>query len=70
MRIIRHSPFGPPAIAVAKFLRTEGITPDDTTISLLAEIDRRWPGLSAHDLHGAVVLAQAFALTEQVKGTA
>ena len=67
-RIIRHSPFGPRAIEVAHFLRAIGATPVDETIALLAEIDRRWPQLSFHDLHGAAVLAAALAL--ETKGSA
>jgi len=67
-RVIRHAPFGPRAIEVAHFLCGEGIAPTDDTISLLGEIDRRFPGRSAHDLHGAAVLAQALAL--QIKGNA
>jgi hypothetical protein len=61
-RIIRHRPFGPSAIAVAEFIRGVGATPNDQTIDLLAEIDRRWPELSFHDLHGAAVLAVALSL--------
>ena len=65
---IKHRPFGPRAIEVAHFLRAVGATPVDETIALLAEIDRRWPQLSFHDLHGAAVLAAALAL--EPEGTA
>jgi hypothetical protein len=64
---IKHHTFGPRAIEVAHFLRAVGATPVDETITLLAEIDRRWPQLSFHDLHGAAVLAAALA---QPEGTA
>jgi hypothetical protein len=65
---IKHRPFGRRAIEVAHFLRAVGATPVDETIALLAEIDRRWPQLSFHDLHGAAVLAAALAL--EPEGTA
>jgi hypothetical protein len=57
-----HYTFGPAAIAVAKSIRAAGAIPNGESIALLAEIDRRFPTLSAHDLHGAAVLAQALAL--------
>jgi hypothetical protein len=65
---IHHHRFGPRAIEVAQFIRSVGATPRDDAIALIAEIDRRWPELSLHDLHGALVLAAALAL--EVRGHA
>ena len=65
VRIHRCGPYGPRVIAVAKFLAAE-IRGD--LIPLLLEVDRRWPGLTARDLIGALVLAEALAL--ETKGTA
>lgn len=59
---IPHYRFGPRAIEVARFIRGVGATPTDRSIALLAEIDKRWPDLSLHDLHGAAVLAAVLAL--------
>jgi hypothetical protein len=65
---IQHHRFGARVIEVAEFIRSVGATPRDDAIALIAEIDRRWPDLSIHDLHGAVVLAAALAL--EVRGHA
>jgi hypothetical protein len=60
--VVRHRPFGPPAIAVAKFLVAEGLPPSDSIIAALHEIHRRHPALSFRDFMGAAVLAQALSL--------
>jgi hypothetical protein len=62
---VRHHVFGPPVIDVARFLATE--TGADV-VSLMIEVDRRWPGLSVHKLLGAFELAQALAM--QPRGSA
>jgi hypothetical protein len=69
-RAVRHAAFGPRAISVAEFLRDIGLVPADDILGVLAEIDRRWPQLSMHDFHGAAVLAQAFAVLVETRGSA
>jgi hypothetical protein len=60
--------FSSTAQEVAHFLRSIGIGANEQTVSLLATLDRRFPGLSLHDLHEATVLIEA--LTLKTQGTA
>jgi hypothetical protein len=50
--------FGPHVPAIARFIATGAFEPDQT-LSLLEEINCRWPNLSFRDFFGARVLAAA-----------
>jgi hypothetical protein len=50
--------FGPHVPAIARFLVMSALEPVDE-LSLLEEINRRWPHLSLHDYLGARVLVAA-----------
>jgi len=60
--------FSPTAQGVARFLRSIGVGANNDTVLLLATLDRRFPGLSLHDLHEATVLVEA--LTLETRGNA
>jgi len=58
----RGHAFSPIAQEVARFLRSIGVGANNDTVLLL---DRRFPGLSLHDLHEATVLVEALTLETQ-----
>jgi hypothetical protein len=60
--------FSPTAQEVARFLRSIGVGANNDTVLLLATLDRRFPGLSLHELHEATVLVEA--LTLETRGNA
>jgi hypothetical protein len=57
---VRHGPYGPTAVAVAKFLVP--YVGCENIVGLFHEVDERWPNLSLRDLIGAMVLAEALAM--------
>jgi hypothetical protein len=63
----RYGPYGPRVIEIARFMVPEIGT---DLVSLLHEVDRRWPGLSLYDLIGALVLVEAITLTLETQGSA
>jgi hypothetical protein len=54
-----HGPYGPRVIRIAHFMVPYVGT---DLISLLHEVEDRWPDLSMHDLIDAMVLAEALAM--------
>jgi hypothetical protein len=56
----RHGPYGPRVVGIARFIasRIGAAGP----IQILHEVVDAWPDLTAHDLIGAIVLAEALAL--------
>jgi hypothetical protein len=59
-RATREYKFGPHVIEIASFLAP--LLTHTDTVSLLEQVDHRWPELSFRDFFGAAVLAEAIAL--------
>jgi len=56
----RRRRYGPPVAEVANYMAPS--VGCDNLIDLLHAVEDRWPGLTLHDLIGAMVLAEALAM--------
>jgi hypothetical protein len=61
---VRYGPYGPTVIEIAHFL-ADAPYATEQHITVLHEVDRRWPGLTFRDFLGAAVLAEALAMRPQ-----